>query len=115
MATDAGERLYEAARDCKLGECRRLLNAGVAVDSVSGYFADETPLIAAGREGHLDVVALLVEKGAALNARSQFGGTPLYYAAKYHAAGKRHIACVRALLAATLPAGADAEMRSLFV
>lgn len=167
----ASQMLHAAARDRKLGECKRLLDAGVPVNSFGGkdcFGSDETALSVAATHGHLDVVTLLLEneasvdkadecghtplfwaayvgntavmtllleKGASVDKASDNGNTPLLYAAMngrtavvtlllekdtsdeaalYLAAEKGHIACVQALLVATLPKGVAGEMRRHF-
>jgi ankyrin repeat protein len=53
-----------------------------------------TPLHWAAESGHLEVVALLLEKGANVNAQNQHGETPLH-----RAAWDGHLEVVRLLLA----------------
>lgn len=83
--------LEKAAAACNLGECRRLLEAGVPVDNVGGWSQD-TALGIAARNGFLDVAALMVEKGADVDRNSK-GHTPVWYAA-----GHGHTAVVGLLL-----------------
>lgn len=96
-----------------------------------------TPLVLAADEGHTAIVALLIENGARVDASNNAGDGPLLCAAfhghtavvglllaagatfengdstapggtaLHSAARKSHAACVRALLAATLPSGED--------
>lgn len=42
-----------------------------------------TPLMIAVAEGHKDVVRLLIERGANVNARNKLGRTPIMFAARY--------------------------------
>jgi len=68
-----------------LGNCRYHVNLRApTVDR-------ETPLLRAASEGHLEVVQLLIDNGADVNARTTGGGTPLHYATS-------HLEVVRRLL-----------------
>ena len=40
----------------------------------------ETPLHIAAREGHIDIAELLINKGADVNAKNNYGKTPFDYA-----------------------------------
>lgn len=78
------------ARDA--GECRRLLEDGVPVDSVYGPYQQPALLLAA-RYGLAEIVALLLEKGASVDKTDNSGGSPLFCAA-----GRGHAAVVAVLL-----------------
>jgi ankyrin repeat protein len=70
---------------------RLLLNAGVDPSSYNpvGTHSHSTPLHQAALAGHLDVVRLLVERGASLDLKDTlFQGTPLDWA---HHAGNNEI------------------------
>ena len=67
-APDRGEALRDAARAGDLATVTRLLDAGVPVDAKAPRHG-QTPLLFAAGEGRLDVVRLLVERGADVNAR----------------------------------------------
>ncbi|MEI6809586.1 MAG: ankyrin repeat domain-containing protein, partial [bacterium] len=59
--------------------CRKLLTAGAKVDGNAGTFG---PLHLAAERGDLDVVDLLIQSGADVNARGENGLTPLHRAAQ---------------------------------
>ena len=70
--------LIRAAEKGDVGEVRRLLDAGVSVNSHDGLW---TPLMAAAEKGHADVVRLLLDRKADVNARDGAEGlTALDYA-----------------------------------
>jgi outer membrane protein assembly factor BamB len=76
---DSTDELFAAARAGDLEEVRRLLEAGVPVDSVDRYGA--TALLMAAGAGHIDVVTHLLEQGADIDHREEFyGGSPLQMA-----------------------------------
>jgi hypothetical protein len=58
---------------------QRLADRGLLVDTVSN--SEDTALSWAAREGHLDVVRFVVERGADVNRQNPHGCTPLMYAA----------------------------------
>lgn len=77
MVKDKGMNLYNAAAAGNLAECRRLLAAGVPVNTVIGGVG-LSALMTAALNGHLAVAALLVdEEGASINKTDKFGITPL--------------------------------------
>ena len=71
------ERLHDAARAGDVEECRRLLDEGYQ----PGEFDDlgYTPLHYAARGQHLEVMKLLIDSGADVNANEErvIGNTPL--------------------------------------
>lgn len=82
------EPLINAARDGNLKEARRILDSGVDVNLAGEDGA--TALHDAAHEGHARVIALLIERGADLKARTvnfgdgdgiTYGVTPLHFAA----------------------------------
>lgn len=70
------EELFAASRAGDLDRVRRLIDAGVAVDAVDRYGA--TALGMAAGAGHVEVVSLLLERGADPDRRETFfGSSPL--------------------------------------
>ncbi len=68
--------LFAAARAGAAAEVARLLDAGVAIDAIDRY--GSTALSMAASAGRLEVVRLLVERGADVNhAESFYGARPL--------------------------------------
>ena len=72
----AGLKLLDAAQAGDVGFAQQLLRVGAAPDQEEHGF---TPLILAAREGKLDVLILLLERGADPSHRFQ-GRTPLQHA-----------------------------------
>lgn len=66
------------ARSGEIDKVRAALEAGVPVDHVDAV--DQSALIAAAGKNHLDVVRLLLERGANPNFRDPAGWTPLIHA-----------------------------------
>ena len=91
--------LFLATRVASPEIAELLLDAGAHVDTGLGK---ETPLMNASSYGHVDVVRMLVTRGANLHAADSQGRTPLHYAA-----GGGHHAVVRLLL----DSGADPSKR----
>lgn len=75
--------LLTACEGGKLAVVRRLLEAeGLDIDGALGV-AGDTPLGAAAKNGNLEIVDYLVEKGAQLGIGNLFAGdTPLHHAAR---------------------------------
>jgi ankyrin repeat protein/L-ascorbate metabolism protein UlaG (beta-lactamase superfamily) len=74
--------LYSAARDGNIATARILLEAG-ADPNLTGISGLLTPLHSAAMAGKKDLVELLLNHGAAINAKDSLGRTPLYYATRY--------------------------------
>ncbi|MCU0959174.1 MAG: PQQ-binding-like beta-propeller repeat protein [Pirellulaceae bacterium] len=70
IAQDAGEELREVARAGDVGRVTQLLDAGTPVDAPGRHGL--TALMFAVQHGHLDVVRLLVQRGANVNAADTF-------------------------------------------
>ncbi|MBI2689404.1 MAG: ankyrin repeat domain-containing protein [Acidobacteria bacterium] len=70
VAADAGDDLQIAARRGQLAEVKRLLEAGAPIESKNQYGA--TPLYMAVFNGHSEVAALLLDKGANPNVTDTF-------------------------------------------
>ncbi|HLZ69209.1 MAG TPA: ankyrin repeat domain-containing protein [Dehalococcoidia bacterium] len=98
FSADGFSALHLAAFFGHAAAARVLLDAGAAVNAVARNPMQVQPLHSAVAGLHHAVCALLLERGAEVNARQQAGWTPLHAAAQH---GDR--ALVRALLAA----GAD--------
>lgn len=96
--SDKAEALWEAARKGDAPEVKRLLDEGVNVDTKFRYGA--TALSYASDRGNLEVVKILLERGADVNVRDTFyGATPLTWAASPGMARTpQHPAIVKLLL-----------------
>ncbi len=88
-------RLFEAARTGNVEDTIRALAGGAYVGTRDTAFGadEETPLIAASGGGHDAVVALLLSRGAEVNARTTSGWTALM-----RACNGGHIRCAKLLL-----------------
>jgi outer membrane protein assembly factor BamB len=91
-AADDGEALREAARAGDLARVRALLDAGVKADSPGRHGL--TALILAAEQGRLEIIRLLVERGAALSAREGF----FHRSALANSLDGGHLAAARFLL-----------------
>lgn len=91
-ATPDPEALWAAAKSGDKAGVERALAAGVPVDAGTRY--QQTALMFAAQYGHLDVVELLIEKGANINQKDTFYGvTPLMAAMQ-----DGHVAVMKLLL-----------------
>ncbi|KAF0930487.1 hypothetical protein E2562_032911 [Oryza meyeriana var. granulata] len=79
----SGERLVSAARDGDAVEARMLLELSPALARYSTFGGLNSPLHFAAAKGHLDIVMLLLEKGADVNARNYCGQTALMHACRH--------------------------------
>jgi ankyrin repeat protein len=61
-----------------LGKVKELLDAGESVEAMQ---EDRTPLCIAALNGHVDIIDLLISRGAQVNYKDKNGQTPLMYAA----------------------------------
>jgi hypothetical protein len=85
--------LVISAGDMPAQIVRLLLDAGADINAASPL-TGTTALAHASMKGHQDVVRLLLEQGAVVDAPTNSGATPLIFAAS-----EGHIDCVRLLLA----------------
>ena len=81
LLVGCGEPLYEASKEGKTDEVKKLLAEGANINSTTDYYS-ETPLHFAAENGQTEVVQLLIDKGADLNAKAKWERTPLHGAAK---------------------------------
>jgi hypothetical protein len=98
-ASSKADELLDATRKGDAGTVRRLLDEGVNVDTKFRY--GRTALAFACDRGHVEVVTLLLERGADVNAEDSFyHATPLTWAVN-PAMGRtpQHLEIVRLLLA----------------
>lgn len=72
--------LHLAAKYGELGVAELLLNNGAQIDCPAGK-SRQTPLLSATRSDHLELVKLLLERGADINACDAYNQTALYIAA----------------------------------
>jgi len=92
-APDPGRALREAAGKGDVARARELLDAGTPVDAPNPDGV--TPLLHAAEQGHLEMVRLLLARGANVNGRDRFfGGSPMNMAL-----GGGHLAVATFLLA----------------
>lgn len=84
QVTSTALTIHEAAENGDLDRVNKLLTESpdLANKQLSEDFPD-TPLHLAAWQGHVDVVRLLLEKGAKVNARGDGERTPLHYAAQW--------------------------------
>jgi len=97
---DASERLWNAAVIGDVDAAQLAIDEGADLESRHGPFKN-TPIIAASREGHDQVVELLVNKTADVNATADDGESSLFLAAQFG-----HTDVVSALIAG----GADVNI-----
>lgn len=101
--SDFNTDLIQGAWDGDHGKVRHALDQGADVEAVGGDH-NGTAINAAARNGHADIVCMLIEAGADLNAKNVgWGYTPLNQAAVFN-----RTECAQVLLAA----GADATIKS---
>jgi hypothetical protein len=92
-APPPAQDLLAAVRKGDLAAVRAALDQGVPVDARFRY--DRTALSFAADRGHADIVTLLLDKGADVNAKDTFYGlTPIVWAA-----ANEHVDVVKVLLA----------------
>lgn len=83
MARNKFERIFEAVGNGDVAEVRSLLNEDRRLADARNE-GGATPLHVAALKGYRDVVELLVEHGAAINASdTMFGATPSAWAIEY--------------------------------
>ena len=105
-ADDPGDALRRAATAGDVAKVKELLAAGVDANSANPYGG--TALSFASDKGHVEVVKLLLEHGANVNAKDRFyNATPLVWAIDHD-----HAEVVRELLAKGAEGEAEALARS---
>ena len=90
-AAELGLQLYEASMCGLAADVARLLALGAPTEHKGGW--QWTPLLVAADQGYIKVVTLLVNRGANLEARDEYGGGT----ALIHASFKGHLAVVKLL------------------
>jgi len=73
--------IWEAAKQGDVDAVKQFIVAGEDVNAKGGEW-DMTPLHLAVREGHKEIVEILIAEGAPLNAKGVGGFTPLHLAAE---------------------------------
>jgi hypothetical protein len=79
--TEAEEKLLKVAKWGKLQEAKDALDDGARVDAVDEEYPPGTPLHKAADNGHKEMVGMLIERGANVDAAHKDGRTPLHLAA----------------------------------
>ena len=79
--------LFSAAKACDLARLASVLDLGHDIDEADASAGGETALHIAAEEGHSEAVALLLDRGASIEAASSEGWRPLHSAAQSEAAG----------------------------
>ena len=86
VASPAGSvpdtRIHDAAKTGDMAAVRALLEKQPGLLNAPNNDG-QTPLHVAAKNGHKEIVGLLLEKGAEVNARDRFQGTPLHWAVFY--------------------------------
>jgi ankyrin repeat protein len=72
--------ILDAAEAGDLAEVQRLVGQDASLLNARGPHLARTPLMVASQGGHMGVVCLLLDKGAAINERDAGGCTALWYA-----------------------------------
>lgn len=79
--SDMDNEFAMAAKHGDMGKVQALLQRGVNVDGVDRKFG-ATALMWAAHEGHTDIVRLLLDSGATIDAQQSLGRTALWYTAQ---------------------------------
>ena len=103
-------QLYNAAGRNDTGKARALIEQGANVNALLP--GDGTPLIAAARGGHLDMVSLLLELGAKPNLGISGDGNPLQNAAQR---GHRDVVVLLLERGAEIDAGVEGDGNALIM
>eukprot|EP00298_Acanthocystis_sp_HF-20_P001066 c11455_g1_i1.p1 GENE.c11455_g1_i1~~c11455_g1_i1.p1 ORF type:complete len:575 (-),score=157.01 c11455_g1_i1:14-1738(-) len=105
MSQEMDLRLWEAARDGKLDQIVSLIDGGANVNFHNSQSGNWTSLHFAANNNHLEIVKVLIARGADVHARHQYGSTPLVFAAN-----NGHLEVVQELLRAK----SDADVQNSF-
>ena len=100
------DSLLDAVRKADLAGVKAALDAGVPVDHLFRY--ERTALSFAAARGQVEIVALLLERGADPNKKDSFyGATPFNWASN-----EGHVQIVRLLIEKGAPVGPELMMRA---
>jgi ankyrin repeat protein len=73
--------LYPEKQPARIKIVKLLISSGINVNIIYKKFGSFTPLIFAASDGSTEYCDLLIEGGAQINGRDQYGATPLHRAA----------------------------------
>jgi Ankyrin repeats (3 copies)/Ankyrin repeat len=111
-AAPASDQLLQAVRKGDVAAAKAALDAGVPVDAKFRY--DRTALSFAADRGNVEIVTLLLERGADVNAKDTFYGvTPLVWAANNGHAGVARLLLARGATGAADVLDSGVEKKSL--
>jgi len=80
-AADYSDELVQATKKGEIETVKRLLDNGADVETRDSKF-NSSLLMWAAHEGHADILELLIQKGAIIDASKQDGQTALWFAAE---------------------------------
>lgn len=106
----------QACREGELGKVKALLEKEPALADcqfpLSYRQNDWTPLVAASRVGHPEIVALLLKEGARVGVQSPDGNTALHAAVRGYQPDQQMVAKKKQIIGALIAAGADPNAKT---